>query len=85
MWSNGTVLWIAENCADDAIHAYNLESGQRGEEREFELDGANRTPRGVWSGGETMWVLDGGKDRLFAYDPRERRPARRVRPRLRYR
>ena len=38
------------------------------EEREFELDGTNRAPRGIWSDGETVWVSDSGQDRLFAYD-----------------
>ena len=28
----------------------------------------NRDPRGIWSDEVTMWVLDGGKDALFAYD-----------------
>ena len=30
--------------------------------------GRNRDARGIWSGDETMWVLDGGKNSLFAYD-----------------
>ena len=28
----------------------------------------NRDPRGIWSDGVTVWVLDGGKDSLFAYN-----------------
>ena len=34
----------------------------------FALADRNRDARGIWSGDETMWVLDGGKDSLFAYD-----------------
>ena len=70
LWSDGTVLWIAENGqgADDAVYAYDLASGERLEEREFELDEANRAPRGLWSDGDTVWVSDSGRDRLFAYD-----------------
>ena len=69
-WSDGTTLWLAENGdgADDAIYAYDLESGERVEEREFELDERNRAPRGVWSDSVTLWIADSGQDRLFAYD-----------------
>ena len=53
---------------DDAVYAYDLESGERVEEREFELDEANRAPRGVASDGVTMWIADSGRDKLFAHD-----------------
>ena len=53
--------------ADDAIYAYDLETGERVEEREFELDERNRAPRGLWSDEETIWVSDSGQNRLFAY------------------
>ena len=69
-WSDGTTLWIAENGdgADDAVYAYDLESGERVAEREFELDDANLAPRGVWSDRTTIWISDSGKDKLFAHD-----------------
>ena len=69
-WSDGATLWIAENGdgADDAIYAYDLESGERIEDREFELDSANLAPRGVWSDRSTIWISDSGKDKLFAHD-----------------
>ena len=70
LWSDGRVLWVAENGsgADDEVYAYDLESGERREEREFELAETNRAPRGFWSDGETVWVSDSGQDRIFAYD-----------------
>ena len=69
-WSDGTTLWLLDNAsgAGDAVYAYDLESGERVEEREFELDETNRAPRGIWSDGTTIWVSDSGQDRLFAYD-----------------
>ena len=69
-WSDGTLLWLAHNGdgADDAVYAYDLATGERVEEREFELDETNRAPRGLWSNGVTAWVADSGQDRLFAYD-----------------
>ena len=70
VWSDGTTLWVADNAdgAGDAVYAYNRESGERVEEREFELHETNRAPRGFWSDGETGWVSDSGQERLFAYD-----------------
>ena len=69
MWSDGATLWLLENGsgAADAVYAYDLESGERVEAREFELDQTNRAPRGLWSDGETAWVSDSGRDQLFAY------------------
>ena len=48
MWSNGATLWIAENGdgADDATYAYDLKTGERLQDREFELGERNRAPRG---------------------------------------
>ena len=70
MWSDGVTLWLAHNGsgADDAVYAYDLESGDRVEDREFELDERNRAPRGVWSDGETIWISDSGQNHLFAHD-----------------
>ena len=69
-WSNGATLWILENGdgTDDAVYAYDLESGERVEDREFELDDANLAPRGVWSDRATIWISDSGKEKLFAHD-----------------
>ena len=69
-WSDGATLWLLENGdgADDAIYAYDLESGERVEDREFELDDANLAPRGVWSDRHTIWISDSGKEKLFAHD-----------------
>ncbi len=80
-WSDGTTLWLLQNGsgADDAVYAYDLATGERLEEREFDLDDTNRAPRGVWSDGETaFWVSDSGQDKLFAHDlaTGERTPAR---------
>ena len=70
LWSDGSTLFIAQNGSgtDDAVYAYDLESGDRVEGREFALHETNRAPRGVWSNGETAWVSDSGRERLFAYD-----------------
>ena len=70
VWGKGGTLWVAQNGdgADDGVYAYDLATGERAEEREFELDETNRAPRGLWSDGETAWISDSGQDRLFVYD-----------------
>ena len=70
VWSDGETLWVANNPdgAGDGVYAYDLETGERVEEREFELDDANRAPRGLWSDGTVIWVSDSGRDKLFAHD-----------------
>ena len=69
-WSDGATLWILENGdgADDAVYAYDLATGERVEDREFELDDTNRAPRGVWSDRTLLWVSDSGRNSLFAHD-----------------
>ena len=80
MWSDGATLWLAHNGdgADDAVYAYALETGERVEDREFELDERNRAPRGVWSDRQVIWVSDSGQNKLFAHDLKtgERLPER---------
>ena len=68
-WSDGRTLWILSNpsSGQDAVFAYDLASGERQPELEFELDRGNRFSHGVWSDGETVWVADSQRDQVFAY------------------
>ena len=70
VWSDGTTLWVVDNAdgAGDAVYAYDRETGERVEEREFTLAETNRAPRGFWSDRSVVWVSDSGRERLFAYD-----------------
>ena len=69
-WSDGATFWLLENGdgAGDALYAYDIETGERQEDREFKLDEFNRAPRGLWAGETTLYIADSGQDRLFAYD-----------------
>ena len=71
MWSDGVTLRILQDGdgADDAVNAYDLETRERAEEREFALDDRNLAPRGIWTDASAIaWVSDSVRDRLFAYD-----------------
>ena len=70
MWSDGATLWLAHNPDGpaDAVYPYDLETGERLPEREFDLDERNRAPRGVWSDRTVIWVSDSGQEKLFAQD-----------------
>ena len=85
LWSDGATLWVLENGdgTDDAVYAYDVKTGERVEDREFELADTNRAPRGVWSDRSTVWVSDSGRNRLFAHDLEHRRAPRGARHRTR--
>ena len=69
IWSDGETLWVLQNSATgaDLVFAYDLETGERVADQEFELDRRNRFSHGIWSDRETIWVADSGQDQLFAY------------------
>ena len=70
IWSDGETLWVIENSASgaDRVFAYDLLTGERQQDAEFELESRNRFSHGIWSDGEIVWVADSGQDQLFAYD-----------------
>ena len=70
IWSNGVTLWVLQNSATgaDSVFAYDLETGERLADQDFELERRNRFSHGLWSDGETIWVADSGQDQLFAYN-----------------
>ena len=69
IWSDGQTIWVLENSTTgpDRVFAYDLLTGDRLDDAEFELDGRNRFSHGIWSDGEVLWIADSGQDKLFAY------------------
>ena len=62
-----------------ARRAYDFETGQRANSRDFDLGSVQyQLWSGMWSNGETMWIADFHADRIYAYDLEsgERDPAR---------
>ncbi|WP_419932258.1 cadherin-like beta sandwich domain-containing protein [Candidatus Poriferisodalis sp.] len=68
VWSDGDTMWVA-HYNDTRIYAYELASGARREDLEFDTlaERNNGHPRGLWSDGITMWVGDEGDQKVYAY------------------
>ena len=71
VWSNGAgTIWVAHRSTDGSgrATAFNTGDGSLDTDRTFDLSALNSNPAGMWSDGSTMWVLDTGADKVFAYD-----------------
>lgn len=60
-WSDGRTMWVVnygDGSEGSKIFAYNLSDGAQVVDQEFNTLNAtnNRTPQGIWSNGELMWV-----------------------------
>ena len=72
IWSDGTTMWAADFAGANGIskiYAFNLSNKNRDVAKDFNglSPAGNNQPRGLWSGGETMWVVDSSYDKLYAY------------------
>ena len=71
VWSNGAgTIWVAHRSTDGSgrATAFNTGNGSLDTDRTFDLNALNSNPAGMWSDGRTMWVLDTGAAKMFAYD-----------------
>ena len=73
LWSDKKIMWVQDSI-DGNMYAYDLESKARVPTRDIDtthidVDGVSRNPKGVgiWSDGNTMWMLDTYLGRLYAY------------------
>ena len=72
IWSDDTTIWVVDS-ADDKVYAYALSDGTRQDgtgsttDLEFALGGSNTDPRGLWSDGDTMYVVDSADDKIYDY------------------
>ena len=81
IWSDGRTMWVtfASPITDREILAYDLATGSRDPANDFPLDilaSHNIQPRGLWSDGETTWVLGGDRIVAFERSTMRRDPAR---------
>ena len=78
VWTDSETLWVARNDRTTAdagmvinkLYAFNLSTKRRDPGKDFNTlnDAGNSKPWGIWSDGETMWVLDYTDYHIFAYD-----------------
>ncbi len=77
IWANDEHLYVVAPAAGSAapsgvnqwrVVAFNRETGLHDSDVEIVLTAANQRPEDIWSDGETIWVLDGNFDLIFAYD-----------------
>ncbi len=71
IWSNEITMWVLDS-SDDHIYAYNMETKERDEPKEFTAAtltaAGNDNPQGMWSDETTMWVSDPSDDHIYAYN-----------------
>ena len=79
VWGDGTTMWVSDQGGhpstprdgDERIFAFRMSGDKRGEPgRDFDtlVAAGNGSPRGIWSNGTTMWVVDDEDKKLYAYD-----------------
>ena len=76
LWSDGETMWVADlghataDYGDDRVFAYDLATGDRRPSQDFAVlaEVGNRSPSGLWSDGQTMWVTDPDDDRIYSYN-----------------
>ena len=77
VWCNGDTVWVAEDdgTASNEIFAYNRADGTRNTDVDFPdldpivsgTDRLNANPRGIYSNGETMFVVDDEDATVYAW------------------
>ena len=65
LWSNGGTLLVSTGQESSEVLPYRLSDGSRQAARNIDTIAANT--RGIWSDGETLWVVDDQKKRIYAY------------------
>ncbi len=74
IWSDGTTIWVVhDGTANDFLFAHELDQDAEATQllvpnKSITLDLDNSAPRGVWSDGDTVWVLDADDEKLYGYD-----------------
>ena len=73
IWSDGNIVWVADG-DDNNVYAYDLYNQKRLPSYDFQnilKDNEHRyvyAPFGIWSDGETMWVVDESGTKVFSYN-----------------
>ena len=75
IWSDKTTMWVVmwlrgDDTIYNRIYAYSLSTKEREPEKDFDSLRAagNHDPWGIWSDGQTMWVVDRHDAKMYAYN-----------------
>ena len=68
IWSDGIDMFVADiTLAAEKVFSYSMSDMAYGSARSFDLEEGNDHPAGIWSDSATLWVVDQGDDKLYAY------------------
>ena len=72
VWGNADTIWVANDTrvggGADRIVAYNRSDLSRDSSKDFDpLHASNDFPFGIWSDGETMYVVESDVEKVYAY------------------
>ena len=77
IWSNGTTMWVSDagrsdNLRDDKIYAYDLVAKTYNLAKNISLadgraSGISAPTGGMWTDGASLWIADGGTDKIYAH------------------
>ena len=72
IWSDGTTLWAMD--FDGSLRAYNLSTGSENPDQSTDVSPDRyydtrevEAPRGIWSDGDTLWVVDHDNAKVVAF------------------
>ena len=66
LWSNGETL-LASNWNGDRVLAFDLSDWQRQTSLDIDTSASGTRNSGIWSDGETLWIVDDLDKRIYAY------------------
>ena len=70
IWGNSSTIWVSYSSAtegEDALWAYRKDTKAADADKDIDLHADNFSPRGIWSDGTTMWVINFTDLKAYAY------------------
>ena len=68
IWGNSSTIWVSyDQGTNSELSAYRKDTKAADTDKDIDLHADNTGPRGIWSDGTTMWVIDRGDLKAYAY------------------
>ena len=70
IWGNSSTIWVSyttTTVGGDTLWAYRKDSKEFDHDKHIDLHDDNGDPKGIWSDGTTMWVIDEVDLKAYAY------------------